>query len=160
MSTLAPLPDRPSLEDMRKEAKSLLRQLRAGDRDALERAYARHSALEQTPHATLKLADAQLVIAREYGFTSWPVLVRYIGELERQQHGHMQVHFGPSSYEQQARYFIKQHEHRSRWAGRALAAYVPRFYGLPLDEVFVSPITEDDARLAIARSNGAPSWAV
>lgn len=31
----------------------------------------------------LRLADAQLVIAREYGFTSWPRLVRYFEGVER-----------------------------------------------------------------------------
>lgn len=160
MSSPSPLPDRPSLEYMRKEAKSLLRRMRAGDRDALERAYALHSPLEQIPDATLRLADAQLVIAREYGFSSWPRLVRYIEELERQQHSHMQVHHDPSFYERYARSFVAQHARRSRWAGRALAAYVPRFYGLPLDEVLGSTITEDEARLAIARAHGAPSWAV
>ena len=155
MSTPFALPDRPSLEYMRKEAKSLLRQWRAG-----ERAYARHSPLEKTLNTDLKLADAQLVIAREYGFASWTRLVRYVAELEHQQHSHMQVHHGPSFYESQLRGFIAQHARRSRWAGRALAAYVPRFYGLPLDDVFGSAITEDEARLAIARSYGAPSWSV
>jgi hypothetical protein len=32
----------------------------------------------------IQLADAQLVIAREYGFTSWPKLVRYFGDVDRQ----------------------------------------------------------------------------
>lgn len=160
MSTLSPLPDRPSLEYMRKEAKTLLRRLRAGDREALERAYARHSPLDKTPHPALKLADAQLVLARDYGFSSWPRLVRYFDELQRQQHGHMQVHHGPSFYEGWVGYFLAEHARRSRWAGRAVAAYVPRFYGLPLAEVVGSTITEDEARLAIARSHGAPSWAV
>lgn len=160
MPALYTLPDRPNLQYMRKEAKSLLRRLRAGDREALEHAYARHSLLANMPHTALKLADAQLVIARDYGFTSWPRLVRYIEELERQQHSHMQVHHGPSFYEGWVGHFIAQHARRGRWAGRALAAYVPRFYGLPLEDVFASTITEDEARLAIARAHGAPSWAV
>ncbi|MGH7551804.1 MAG: hypothetical protein ACREMQ_02100, partial [Longimicrobiales bacterium] len=49
---------------------------------------------------------------------------------------------------------------RRGWAGRALASYVPRFYGMRLEEVFASALTEDDARLAVARSNGFPSWEV
>ena len=42
MSALRPLPARPNLEFERKEAKALLRRLRAGDPEALERARARH----------------------------------------------------------------------------------------------------------------------
>ncbi|MGH7612925.1 MAG: Clp protease N-terminal domain-containing protein [Gemmatimonadales bacterium] len=37
---------------------------------------------------------------------------------------------------------------------------MPRFYGMPVDEVFASSITEDDARLAVARIGGFPSWEV
>ena len=49
------LPARPNLEHLRKQAKRLLRKLRASD-------------------AAAKLADAQLAIAREYGFASWKKL--------------------------------------------------------------------------------------
>ena len=53
------LPARPSLEQLRKRAKERLSDLRASD-----------------PTATL--ADAQLAIAREHGFASWPALVHHI----------------------------------------------------------------------------------
>ncbi|HEV8263650.1 MAG TPA: hypothetical protein VGQ06_01785 [Gemmatimonadales bacterium] len=53
------LPPRPSLEQLRKQAKERLRQLRAAD-----------------PTATL--ADAQFALAREYGFESWPKLVDHV----------------------------------------------------------------------------------
>jgi hypothetical protein len=41
-----------------------------------------------------------------------------------------------------------------------LASYVPRFYGMRADDVFASTITEDDARLAVARNNRFASWEV
>lgn len=69
-----PLPSRPSLEYERKQAKALLRRLRAGDPDAVARAGERHDTLRQSAGADITLADAQLVIAREYGFASWPRL--------------------------------------------------------------------------------------
>lgn len=53
------LPARPSLEQLRKRAKERLAALRASD-----------------PSATL--ADAQLAIARELGFASWPKLVHHV----------------------------------------------------------------------------------
>ena len=67
------LPDRPSLEQLRKQAKDLLRDARAGDPTALARVVANHSS-----GAPILLADAQLALAREYGFASWPRLRRHV----------------------------------------------------------------------------------
>jgi ankyrin repeat protein len=53
------------LEQARKRAKELLRRARAGDEDALARLRS-----DREP----RLADAQLAVARELGFTSWPAL--------------------------------------------------------------------------------------
>ncbi len=70
-----PLPERPSLEQLRKQAKDLLRNARAGDAGAL----ARIGATERgTSGDRLTLADAHLAIARDYGFPSWPKLVRHV----------------------------------------------------------------------------------
>src|SRR5215475_4210090 len=70
------LPAAPSLEYERKEAKALLKQVHAGSPDALERVGQGHPAsLRDRKPDELQLADAQHVIAREYGFTSWPRLV-------------------------------------------------------------------------------------
>lgn len=65
-----PLPARPSLESLRKQAKKLLRLLRAHDPDALERLRRSHP----RPPGVASLRDAQLVVAREYGFASWTAL--------------------------------------------------------------------------------------
>ena len=68
-----PLPNRPSLEQLRKQAKELLQQLRNGDPSAAERL--RHY---KPNFSDPILADAQFVLAREHGFESWPRLVHYI----------------------------------------------------------------------------------
>jgi len=67
MTTPRPLPERPSLESIRKEAKRLARDVDAGDLDAIARVRA------QLPHAELPLShrDVQLVLAREFGFAGW-----------------------------------------------------------------------------------------
>jgi hypothetical protein len=67
------------LEHLRKEAKCLLKAARQGDATALARFTAHH------PHFhpnSLRLVDAQLVIARELGYASWPKL-----KAAQQQHG-------------------------------------------------------------------------
>src|SRR5438045_720382 len=70
------LPARPSLEQLRKQAKELLRDYRAGDSAAVERWGALHADPAQSAQVTL--ADAQFVLAREHGFESWPKLVHHI----------------------------------------------------------------------------------
>lgn len=159
MSALRSLPPRPSLEFEHKEAKELLRRLRAGDPDSLARARARHLAIASTPPARIRLADAQLVIAREYGFASWPRLVRYFEDLDRQRHAQRTIHTR-EFYEGLARSRLVEHRERRTFAARALAAYVPRFYGMQIEDVFASDVAEADARLAVAREFGFPNWEV
>ena len=62
------LPDSPSLEHLRNQAKALLGAFRVGDANAVQRVRAISSA------EPFKLSHAQFVIAREYGFQSWPRL--------------------------------------------------------------------------------------
>ncbi len=57
----------------RREAKALLSAARAGDAAARERVLAVRPAADAD---ALRLADAQLAIARELGAPSWPALVR------------------------------------------------------------------------------------
>lgn len=66
-----PLPERPDLEQLRRRAKQLHDAAHDGDAAALQRVARHHSA--EHPRA-LSLAAAQLVIARELGFASWPKL--------------------------------------------------------------------------------------
>ena len=66
------LPERPDLGQLRRRAKELRNAARAGDAAALER-LARH--LPTPPAGPVRLAAAQLVIARERGFASWPALI-------------------------------------------------------------------------------------
>ncbi len=74
MSALPPSPD---FAYERKRAKALLRDCRAGDRDAIARVVAHLPRLAGSI-GSLKLADAQFVIARERGFESWPKLKAHI----------------------------------------------------------------------------------
>ena len=72
--TTSKLPARPSLDSLRKQAKQLARRFSAGDDTAIARVRA------QLPTAVLPLSqrDAQLVLAREYGFPGWKDLVKEV----------------------------------------------------------------------------------
>ncbi len=67
------LPPRPSLDQQKKLAKELLQAFRADDPEAIARVRA---ILPDKPR--VGLAEAQLVIAREYGFRNWAALVDQI----------------------------------------------------------------------------------
>src|SRR4029434_3906180 len=78
------LPERPNLEQLKKQAKSLLQAARTKDPAALERfktlpALSRKS-LDELGDMNLALHDAQGVIAREYGFKCWNELREHVEE--------------------------------------------------------------------------------
>jgi ankyrin repeat protein len=77
------LPASPDLSHLKKQAKRLLREAQGGQTPALQRFIAKLPAgrgldIAAMSQAALKLADAQLVVAREYGFRSWTDLKRYV----------------------------------------------------------------------------------
>src|SRR5439155_21517911 len=70
------LPARPSLESLRKQAKKLARDIAAGDAGAIARARA------HLPHVDLPITqrNAQLVVAREYGYAGWQDLTAEVSK--------------------------------------------------------------------------------
>jgi len=80
-----PLPAQVSLEQLKNLAKDLVKGAKAGDPAAAARIreyLPRHSqsSIETILEALITLSDAQLVIAREHGFPSWPKLKAHIEE--------------------------------------------------------------------------------
>lgn len=67
------LPVFPNLEQLRHQAKDLLRAIRRGEAAALDDLVTHHP--ERVEPGAAKLADAQLALARSYGVPSWPRLV-------------------------------------------------------------------------------------
>src|SRR5438445_8051088 len=76
MTTPKSLPPRPSLESLRKQAKKFARDIAAGDDGAIARARV------ELPNVDLPLTqrNAQLVIAREYGFAGWQDLTAEVSK--------------------------------------------------------------------------------
>ena len=75
------LPSNPNVEHLRNEAKALRRLVAAGDPVAV--AVAREFDPRAEPTSEYTLARAQLILARSYGFPSWPKLRRYLETLAR-----------------------------------------------------------------------------
>lgn len=70
------LPDAPSLDFLKDQAKRLLKQIRAGNPEALALVAALHPAFRGTPPTPehVALHDAQLVVARQHGCPTWSAL--------------------------------------------------------------------------------------
>jgi ankyrin repeat protein len=77
MST-QPLPDYADLTHLKHQARDLLRQARRAEADALARLREFHPDYDRLVRTGVKLADAQLTIARVYGFPSWPKLKTHL----------------------------------------------------------------------------------
>src|SRR6266566_26394 len=89
------LPARPSLEQYKKQAKDLVKAFKGcrasayKDPGAIQRIKWHHPRLGQLPEAEIRnakfaLGDAQLVIAREHGFESWPKFAKHLEALARE----------------------------------------------------------------------------
>jgi hypothetical protein len=77
------IPESPDLDQYRTQAKELLRAHAAGDESVVERIRGHHPRLGRAPpdeirQEPLKLADAQLVLARELGLSSWARLKQQV----------------------------------------------------------------------------------
>ncbi len=69
------LPHQPNLNQLKRQAKELLKAFQAGDRPAADEVNTHY---RDADRATFALHDAQLVIARAYGFESWPKLAQHV----------------------------------------------------------------------------------
>jgi uncharacterized protein (TIGR03067 family) len=80
------LPNRPNLDHLRRQAKSLLSALESGDAEAVATILeylpaAKGMTPDQLRQTRVRLADAQSAIARKTGFASWPQLARHVEQL-------------------------------------------------------------------------------
>ncbi len=84
------LPEKANLEHLKKQAKQLLKEHKAGEQQSCNRIKEYHPRFSKLTELDIRgakftLQDAQLTIANEYGFTSWPKLVATINPPDKQQ---------------------------------------------------------------------------
>src|SRR5579862_5215743 len=77
------LPPRPNIRHLKNYAKRLIKQFRSGDAGAMDEFRSFHPKLGgkiplNFSLAEMRLSDAQLVIARSYGFSGWERLSRHV----------------------------------------------------------------------------------
>lgn len=153
------LPPTPSIEQQKKLARELLDAARAGDPAALARFHASHQRFVADASSLPRLAlhDAQLVIAREYGFASWPRLKAHIETARRARFTHP-VSSDPQYYDDRARGLVETLRDGTPRAIAQVRAWHPRFAHASDDAIRISDFSVDDARIVYAREHGFDDW--
>ena len=160
------LPPRPSLEQLRKQAKEFLRDYRAGDAAAAGRFHAVSSRFAEPGRSDLvSLADAQYVMAREYGFEHWPKLVGHVKSISPSERLH--------PFERLAKDIVLVGRRDDAEAFERIDNLLGRTYPHPdrrtqlqkqLNSLRgpasqIADIAQADAQLIVAREFGFQSWA-
>jgi ankyrin repeat protein len=146
------LPSQPNIEYYRNAAKDLLRAVRSGEPDAVERAA--EVLGTRAGRRPFVLADAQHVLAQEHGFATWADfrrdVVRRRDEADRPvwRLGSGEV----AHYDEQAAALIDAVANGDRAAVRRAQAHVPRLAGRP------AALERRDARVVVAREYGFRTW--
>jgi ankyrin repeat protein len=140
-------PARPNLEQYKKQAKELVKAWRTGDPEAIQRIQKNHPRIHKWPEADFRrvkvaLADAQFVIAREYGFASWPKFAKHIQTLIRDRS--VESLENPVAALIEAACVPRDSGHRSGTLESA-EAILARYPEVARSDIYVAAILGDDA---------------
>jgi ankyrin repeat protein len=134
-----PLPAAPSLEQLRKQAKELARAHRAGGEP-------------------LRLSDAQLALAREYGFPSWPKLKAYVDRVSANFPALTHAFVDDIGYYQDRAEGLRSVVESGLPSGIAIVrTYHPAL--ADASDAEIRALSPGAARLVLAREHGFASWA-
>ena len=110
-------------------------------------------------HPILQLHDAQLTIARENGFASWPLFQAHlqaaIGIGPRRFRPHVR---GFEWYEDRVSGVISMHKSGSAGAMETIRQNHPGFASMSDDDIRTADFNADDARVVLAREHGFDHW--
>ena len=152
------LPGRPSLGQLRKQAKELLQELRNGDPAALERLR------KYKPNVSDPvLAQAQFVLAREHGFESWAKLVHHIQavqppDIERHRLIAKDLVAVYNSADPAAATRLNDLFHRELDSEQIRDFIRDKLFNVPDTQQRIDNFTLDDAQLVVAQLYGFKDW--
>lgn len=150
-----------NLEQQKKQARELLRAIRAGSADALARLRSQNRRWADVNDATARLEvalhDAQFAIAREQGFASWTKLKAYAEASPLARHTRLFV-ADMQWIMERAHGLLRTRQSAGPAALEQIREWHPRFRGWSDEEIRQAPFTEADAQLVYAREHGFDSW--
>jgi hypothetical protein len=170
VSVIQPLPHQPNLTNLRKQAKALLVEWRADDPRALARVREFHPRGERLlADGRSSLADAQLVVARGYGFASWARLAQHLRLTPQAQAGHIvdrlfQATLAPGGQSGTVGQVLRRRVDllwQAHLDGNPAVAVFLRTAGADgsVGEMADRTATVEDVREAVARAHGFAAWA-
>lgn len=150
-----------NLEQQKKQARELLRAIRAGSLEAVARLKDRHRRWANADDGALRqqvaLHDAQFVIAREQGFASWTKLKSYAEDPPNARHSRLFV-TDMKWMKERVQGLLRTRQSAGPAALEQIREWHPRFAGCSDEEILQSRFTEADAQLVYAREHGLDSW--
>ena len=148
-----------NLEQQKKRARELLNAARAGDAAAVERMRTDHPRFSR--ENALSLHAAQLVIAREHGFPSWPQLKAHIEGAKAPRTTHP-IERDPQYYDDRARGLLAVLVDGAAPTIEQVRTWHPAYAGAAdhaiYDAARSGAFTLEDARLVYARAHGFGAW--
>jgi len=150
-----------NLEQQKKQARELLRAIRTGNSDAIERLRRIHvrwaAAADAGIRQDVALHDTQFVVAREQGFTSWTKLKAYSEAAPSDRHSRIFV-ADANWIADRAQGLLRTRHSAGPAALEQIRAWHPRFDGSSDQEILDAEFTKADAQLVYAREHGFDTW--
>jgi len=150
-----------NLEQQKKQARELLHAVRAGNNDALVRLRSQNRRWANVDDGGARqdvaLHDAQFVIAREQGFSSWTKLKAYAEPSPYLRHTRL---FVPDVQwiNDRARGLLRTRQSAGPAALEQIRTWYPRFEACSDEEILQAPFTEEDAKIVYAKEHGFDTW--
>ena len=165
MAAINELPDRPSLENLKKRAKCLHKRVKAGEPDSVARVKEHLPRLLEVPEdgvpdAGVTLQEVQYVIAVEYGYAKWGELVADVGR-EASPVKLLRKLFGRPSLEslkRGARNIQREVEEGAPWSAARVRKNLSRPAGITDTEVANTGVTLEEAQQIVAAEYGYSRW--
>jgi ankyrin repeat protein len=156
------LPSNANLEQQKKQARELLRAALSHEPAALQRITEHHPRLrgrkpQDLADVPLALHDAQLVLARVYGFQSWAALKHEIEGRRVQRQTRVFV-TDLAYYDDRVAGLVSAHMAGVPAALAQIREWHPAFAEASDDEIRESPFDAEAARLVYARQHGFGGW--
>jgi len=165
MATIHELPDRPSLENLKKRAKHLHKALKGGDPDSVARIkehLPRLSAVPEAevPDAGVTLQEVHYVIAVEYGYVKWSELVDDIGKVDSTANLIRRLWGRPGleNLKKQAEYVHERVKAGELGSASRIRKHLPRLMDIPDAEVPGAGVTLEEMQQVIAAEYGYSRW--
>ena len=155
----------PNVENLRKQAKSLRKQLMAGAADSVARIRKGLPRLSGTADADVSgagvtLQEVQHVIAVEHGFSNWKQLLAAAGQPSRlKPRATLYIRPGLPNVQREAEWFLWMVGRGKGWPMDRIRRGLPRVAGLSDADITQAGVTLAEAQQVVAADYGYPDWA-